>query len=78
MSPVEIIAYRGGEGSDQFADIEVLEGTEEQIIDLRKSLVDNWRQIADESITIVYQGTDPKAAREAIMGLPRVSEEVGL
>ena len=24
----------------------MLEGTEEQIIDLRKSLVDNWRQIA--------------------------------
>ena len=78
MSPVEIIAYTGGEGSYQFADIDVLEGTEQQITQLRKSLVDNWRQIAGESITIVYQGTDPKAAREAIKGLPRVSEEASL
>jgi|GEM_PF-6266307 len=31
-----------------------------------------------ESIIIVYQGTDPKAAKEVIAGLPRVSEEVGL
>jgi hypothetical protein len=78
MSPVEIIAYKGGEGSNQFADIDVLEGTKEQLTQLRKSLVDNWQQIAGEPITIVYQGTDPKAAKEAIKGLPRVSEEAGI
>jgi len=75
MSPVEIVAYIGGEGSDQFADIELFQGTKEQINQLRESLVDNWQRIAGESITIVYRGTDLKAAREAIKGLPKVSEE---
>ena len=78
MSPVEIIAYKYGKGSDQFADIDVLEGTEEQLIQLRKRLIDNWQQIASEPITIVYQGTDRKVAEEAIKGFPRVSEEVDI
>lgn len=76
MSPLEIIAYKGGDGSNQFADIEIFEGTAEQLILFRTSLIDNWQQIAGEAITIVYQGTDLNAARDAINGIPKVSEEI--
>ena len=76
MSPVEIIAYRVGEGSDQVADIDVFEGTETQLQQSRQDLVDSWKQIAGEQISIVYQGTDLKEAKETIKGLQRISEDV--
>ena len=75
MSPIEIIAYTGGKGVGKFGEIEVLEGTVQQLDQLKKHLIENWENMG-VSPHIVYQGPDLKAAKEAIAGLPRVSEEV--
>ena len=78
MSPVEIIAYKGGRGKTKFGEIEVFEGTEEQLTELRQQLVENWETIGAERIKIVYQGVDMTAAKKSIKGLPRISEEIGI
>lgn len=77
MCPKEIIAYKGEDASGLFGDIEVFDGTEEQLLELKQLLIDSWREIDGTEIEIVYQGPDAKAAQEAIAGLPRTSENVG-
>lgn len=78
MSHTEIVAYKGNDHDGNFADIDILEGTKEELAKLEEELVKNWEDIDGAKIEIVYRGTDAEAAREAIAGLPRVSEDVVL
>lgn len=74
MCPIEIVAYKGGEEDKPFGDFEVLEGTKEELVQLKKILLETWQTMG--GITVVYDGDDLNAAKESIKGLPRVSEEL--
>jgi hypothetical protein len=75
MSPIEYVVYTGTDDKGTIKDYEVFEGSERQLAQLEQDLVESWKGIAGINITIVYKGPNLEAAKEAIAGLPKVSDE---